>query len=133
MAVAGVVAVAGVAVAFPRRRLVRVEVGGRSMAPALQPGDRVLVVRGLRPRPGDVVAVTDPRLRSRLLVKRVRAIGADRRLELVGDNAVASTDSRTFGSVPHTLVTGRVVWRYWPPHRRGRPIGAGSGRRTRLR
>lgn len=106
-------------VASALRRVVRVEVDGHSMAPALQAGDRVVVVRGLAPRAGDVVAVPDPRRPSRLLVKRVRSVGADAGLELAGDNARASTDSRAFGAVASSEVVGRVVWRYWPPHRRG--------------
>src|SRR5438874_12557495 len=39
----------------------RVEVHGDSMRPGLEPGDRLLVVGLGRPRPGDVVAVVDPR------------------------------------------------------------------------
>ena len=117
------------AVAVGARRLVRVEVSGHSMAPQLLPGDRVVALRGLPTRPGDVVAAVDPRGGSRLLVKRVAAVQPDGALVLVGDNPVASTDSRTFGPVPARLVTGRVVWRYLPRNRRG-PVG---GRRYRVR
>src|SRR6266576_3136785 len=41
----------------------RVAVHGDSMRPGLEPGDRLLVTAwpGWRPRPGDVVAVVDPR------------------------------------------------------------------------
>ncbi len=102
------------------RRLLRVEVQGRSMAPGLQPADRLLAIRGLRLRPGDVVTAADPRQPSRVLVKRIVSVSTDGRVELAGDNQGASTDSRTFGSVPAALVTGRVLWRYWPPHRRSR-------------
>src|SRR5205807_5623378 len=49
----------------------RVAVQGDSMRPALEPGDRLLVLRLLRPRPGDVVAVVDPRDGERVMVKRV--------------------------------------------------------------
>ena len=95
------------------------------MAPALLPGDRLVVV-GLPwlpqpwPKPGAVVAVRDPRLPSRILIKRVSAI--DRRrgtLEVVGDHRRASTDSRTFGPVPRSSVVGRAVYRYAPPGRSG--------------
>ncbi|MDQ3354795.1 MAG: S26 family signal peptidase [Actinomycetota bacterium] len=103
------------------RRLLRVEVQGMSMAPGLLPGDRLLAIRGQAPRVGDVVTTGDPRHPARTLVKRVVVLDADRGVELAGDNATASTDSRTFGAVPPELVTGRVVWRYWPPERRGRP------------
>ena len=65
-----------VAVAALFRSVRRFEVTGSSMAPALRPGDRVVVVRvpwRLQPwpKPGDIVAVRDPRLPSRILVKRV--------------------------------------------------------------
>ncbi len=101
------------------RRLQRIEVQGESMAPGLLPGDRLLAVGGLSPRVGDIVTATDPRQASRVLVKRIASVGPDR-VELAGDNPGASTDSRTFGPVPPALVTGRVLWRYWPPSRRGR-------------
>lgn len=99
----------------------RVVVEGTSMAPTLAPGDRLLVVRARRPRVGDLVALSDPRRRGRLLVKRVAGERSGL-LELRGDNPVASTDSRTFGPVPPSAVRGRVVRRYWPPERRG-PVG----------
>lgn len=97
----------------------RVVVEGRSMAPTLLPGDRLLVVRARRLCPGDLVAVPDPRRQQRLLVKRVAATSGGF-VELRGDNRDASTDSRVFGDVPERLVRGRVVRRYAPPHRRGR-------------
>ncbi len=101
------------------RPVVRVEVGGSSMVPTLLPGDRVVAARTLAPRVGDVAAVADPRAASRLLVKRVVAVHPDGGVEVAGDNPAASTDSRTFGRVAAGGVTGRVVWRYWPPERRG--------------
>ena len=110
------ITVGAVAVA---RSVVRVEVGGSSMVPTLLPGDRVVAVRTLATRVGDVVAVADPRMASRLLVKRVVTVHADGGVEVAGDNPAASTDSRTFGRVSGGGVRGRVVWRYWPPERRG--------------
>lgn len=101
------------------RRLQRVEVQGDSMAPGLQPGDRLLAVRGLDPRGGDIVTAADPRQRSRVLVKRVASVTRADGVELAGDNPGASTDSRTFGPVPLAMIQARVLWRYWPPPRRG--------------
>jgi nickel-type superoxide dismutase maturation protease len=101
------------------RLIRRVKVAGLSMAPALLPGDRVLVLRVRRPRVGEVVALPDPRLASRVLVKRVAAVDGSR-LTLLGDNPGQSTDSRTFGPVDRADIHGRVVYRYWPPERRGR-------------
>jgi nickel-type superoxide dismutase maturation protease len=117
---AGITAGAVAAAVATARSTVRVEVGGHSMVPTLFPGDRVVAVGRLAPRVGDVVAVGDPRAASRLLVKRVIAVGPDRSIEVAGDNPVASTDSRRFGPVAAGLVAGRVVWRYWPRERRGR-------------
>jgi nickel-type superoxide dismutase maturation protease len=121
------VAVAGgaVAVALLGRTFRRVEVSGSSMRPALLPGDRLLVVsppvlRPRWPRPGEVIAVRDPRDPSRVLVKRVARI--DRRrgtLEVLGDARGASTDSREFGPLPRSAVVGRAVYRYAPAGRSG--------------
>ena len=88
------------------------------MRPALEPGDRLLIVRVRRPRPGQVVAVADPRHPARLVVKRVADVsGAG--LVVLGDNAPASTDSRHFGPVAPGRVRGRAVYRYWPESSRG--------------
>ena len=117
------------------RSVIRVEVQGDSMAPTLRPGDRMVAVRGLQARPGDIVAARDPRAPSRMLVKRVAYIDADRRLHLAGDDPSASTDSRTFGPVTGSDLVARVVWRYWPRARRG-PLprtGPPGGRRQAFR
>ena len=107
------------------RSVLRVEVVGDSMAPALVAGDRLVVLRfpfvvQPWPQPGTVVAVRDPREPSRILVKRVA--WADRRtgaLEVRGDAPCASTDSRTFGPVARSDLVGRAVYRYAPAARSG--------------
>jgi nickel-type superoxide dismutase maturation protease len=100
----------------------RVNVVGASMRPSLEPGDRLLVVGFSRPRPGDVVAVVDPRDGERVMVKRVAAVDAAG-VTVLGDAPDASTDSRTFGPVRPDQVLGRAVYRYWPAERRGRLRG----------
>ncbi len=114
-----VVIAAGVAASLVRL-VRRVEVDGDSMRPTLRPGDRLVVVAGRRARVGDLVTLPDPRAPSRQVVKRV--ITRDGATVMVrGDNPDASTDSRTFGPVPAESIGGRVVYRYHPADRRGRP------------
>lgn len=105
--------------AWAARRLDVVEVRGRSMAPTLLPGDRLLVARVRRVEVGDVVLAADPRDASRELVKRVAGIGPGG-VALAGDNPAFSTDARAFGAIPASTVRWRVVARYWPPARIGR-------------
>ncbi|MGC8498641.1 MAG: S26 family signal peptidase [Acidimicrobiales bacterium] len=96
------------------RRLVhlvarRVEVEGLSMTPTYRPGERVLVVRRWRPvRPGDVVLARDPRDPHRWLLKRCLARRGDA-VDLRGDNAAVSTDSRDFGDVSSRAIGWLVV------------------------
>ena len=76
------------------------------MAPTYAPGERLTAIRRMRRvRVGDVVVSPDPRDPERLLLKRCVA-RRGRSLELRGDNASASTDSRDFGPVPE----GDVRW-----------------------
>jgi signal peptidase I len=115
-----------VAVVAAWRWLLRVEVEGSSMSPALQPGDRLLVLGPPRVprawiRPGAVVAVPDPRHPGRTLIKRVSTVDPRRQtVEVLGDAREASTDSREFGPVPRASIRGLAVYRYGPPGRKGR-------------
>lgn len=108
----------------------RITVRGRSMAPALLAGERLLVDRLAyvhnRPRPGDVVLVAHalrPELR---MVKRLAGVPGDtiggRTLGrgeywVLGDNTDESTDSREFGPVRRRDLLGRAWVRYWPAER----------------
>ena len=99
-----------------------VAVSGRSMAPALLPGDWLIVesltYRRRRPRAREIVLARDPRHPSRELVKR--AFPTSRRRYLVlGDAQRASTDSRTFGELRAEAIRWRVAFRYWPLRRVG--------------
>lgn len=114
-AAVGVVAAVVAAVGVHERFVVR----GMSMAPTLQPGDRLLVRRWPRRlAPGALVVVAAPPAPRRLVVKRVVSVrGAQ--VTVRGDNPEASTDSRTYGPVPRAALRGRVVYRYAPPERAG--------------
>lgn len=98
----------------------RVEVTGASMRPTLAPGDRLLLRPPVSVRPGDIVALRDPRS-TRMVIKRVvwRSGG---RIFVRGDNASASTDSRHYGTVSVRGVRGVAWLRYAPPDRVGRMI-----------
>jgi signal peptidase I len=105
--------------AAARRWLDVVEVRGRSMAPTLLPGDRLVVARLHRtPRVGEVVLAPDPGRPRRELVKRV-AIVEPGAVALRGDNVAASTDAR----VAPDRVRWRAVLRYWPPGRATSRLG----------
>jgi nickel-type superoxide dismutase maturation protease len=104
----------------------RVQVTGDSMLPALRSGDRLLVGPTFGVRPGAVVAVVEPGAPGRLLVKRLHAVGPDW-VDVRGDNDAASFDSRHFGPIPRTMVTGRIIYRYAPPGRAGWFPGARAG------
>jgi nickel-type superoxide dismutase maturation protease len=103
---------------YLRQRYTRYVVAGESMLPAYRPGDFLLVdtwaYRRRSPAAGEVVLSRDPRYPSRVLLKRIAGVNPDGALELAGDHAAASTDSRDFGPVPPELVVGKVVRRYWP-------------------
>ena len=99
-----------------RRLLDVVVVSGTSMLPTLRPGDCLLVRRGGRVRPGDVVVVEFLARPGVLAVKRaVRP--RDGAWHVESDNPAAGDDSRSFGAGE---VCGRVLLRYWPPSAFGR-------------
>jgi nickel-type superoxide dismutase maturation protease len=116
------------------RRLDVVEVEGRSMAPALLPGDRLLVesISYARrpPRPGEVVLARDPRHASRELIKRVAVVDRER-VHLRGDAPGESTDSRDFGEVAVSSVQWRAIARYWPRRRLALLSGPPAAKRSR--
>ena len=111
------------------RSLVRVE--GESMRPTLAPGQLVATLPAWLPgalRPGRIVVARDPRDPDRSVIKRVERVEAGS-VWLVGDNPIASTDSRFFGGVP-TAAIRRVVVVRLPPRQRSqgaRPTGGGLG------
>lgn len=96
-----------------RRRVV--EVVNESMLPTLQPGDTLLydprAYRRTAPAPGDLVVVAHPQRPELRLVKRVSALLAGDRVEIRGDNAARSEDSRHFGPVARSALAGRITSR----------------------
>jgi nickel-type superoxide dismutase maturation protease len=113
------------AIAVMRWRPFRIAVEGRSMLPALQPGEFLLAVRSRRLRRGALVVLEHPGRTGLEIVKRVAALPgegdlAPNQLWVVGEAAEASTDSRVFGPVERSAIRGVVVMRYWPPSRAGR-------------
>lgn len=97
------------------RLVMRCEVVGSSMVPVLNPGDRVVFFRRFRSQslqPGRIVAFEDPRGgAAQLMIKRVFAVRGDE-VVVLGDNARASTDSRTFGPIRAADVEWVFVRRY---------------------
>lgn len=68
---------------------------------------------------GRIVVAIDPRDRSTLVIKRLVSFDDDS-FELLGDNAEVSTDSRTIGRFPNSMLLGKVVYRYFPMSSAGR-------------
>jgi len=111
----------------------RVAVEEESMAPALAPGDWLLLDPTSRrwPRRGSIVVFREPDS-GILAIKRVAARPGDRvRISagvlhlgpedawLLGDNTGVSLDSRRYGPVPLDALVGRAWFRYGPMRRIG--------------
>jgi len=100
--------------------LARFRVEERSMSPALDPGNYVIVNRWAyrrhEPAIGDLVVLQDPQREGRFLCKRIAEVEASGLYIVRGDNAAVSRDSRTFGPVPRRLILGKV-WTSVRPRR----------------
>jgi phage repressor protein C with HTH and peptisase S24 domain len=91
-------------------------VRGRSMAPTLHDGDRLLVLHGARPSAGLVAVV---RFADGVVaVKRLDHHDADG-WWVARDNPLEGRDSWSAGAVPDTDVLAVVLARVWP---RPRPV-----------
>jgi len=80
------------------------------MAPTLRSGDQVLIRRGPRAHPGDVV-VARFRANPDLVVAKRAVREQDGGWYVSSDNPYAASDSAVHGTAD---VIGRVVLRYWP-------------------
>ena len=123
----------------------RVAVAEGSMAPALAPGDWLLLDPTTRrwPRRGSIVVFREPDS-GILAIKRV-AVGPGDRIRipagilhlgpdeawLLGDNAAISIDSRRYGPVTLDAFVGRAWFRYGPLNRLGPITSRSAVRRDR--
>ena len=95
----------------------RRQVNGRSMHPTLPDGAIVLidtaVYQHTLPQIGDIVLAQHPFETNNKMIKRITAVDEDARYFLQGDNPdlLASTDSRSFGSVNQKHILAKVTHR----------------------
>lgn len=85
---------------------------GDSMLPTLKQGDCVFINPSAKPKVGDIVLFRHPFKQSVNVVKRLAQITSDGRYFLVGDNALESTDSRSFGAISAKDILGVAVCRF---------------------
>lgn len=85
-------------------------VSGLSMIPTLAPGERLLVRLDGPIVLGDIVVFNREQ---QFDIKRILRIEADG-IFVQGDNDLVSTDSRTYGLIPHENVIGVATYRLWP-------------------
>lgn len=132
-------------IAFPHTPTPRTQMAGPSMMPTMSAAGEICIestlahrLRADAPARGALVTFTSPLDPGRLVCKRVLGLPGDvvcvdplgarapsaqhvvvprGHLWLVGDNAAASRDSRTYGPVSMALVRGRLVARVSPPAR----------------
>lgn len=85
---------------------------GDSMLPTLKEGDCVFINPSAKPKVGDIVLFRHPFKQSVNVVKRLAQITPDGRYFLLGDNALESTDSRSFGAIAAKDILGVAVCRF---------------------
>lgn len=95
------------------RRRKRFKITGVSMLPSLKPGDEILldpyIYHQQLPQIGDIVVTTHPHQKQLSIVKRIKAINSDGSYFLTGDNSIASTDSRNWGTIELSDFIGKVT------------------------
>ncbi|BDA39215.1 nickel-type superoxide dismutase maturation protease [Candidatus Atelocyanobacterium thalassae] len=95
----------------------RLKVEGWSMSPCLNPGDELLVSRQTSNHPtpfiSDIIIMSHPCCPDLRLIKRVISVNKDGSCFVRGDNALCSTDSRSFGWIEPKLIFGHVTSRFF--------------------
>lgn len=88
--------------------LLKFQIKGNSMAPALKEDDVVLVNRLSyflsKPKIGDAVVLK----RKKFVIKRIAGI-KEKKVFVIGDNEKESTDSRSFGWINKEEIVGKVM------------------------
>ena len=84
---------------------------GTSMERTLKEGD-LITYKKLNPKNtdlkiGDIVVASHPKTKNKLIIKRIHRIYQNK-LDLRGDNALSSTDSRELGLIELDLIIGKV-------------------------
>ena len=95
--------------------VVRFIVEGNSMAPTFRPGEHLLINKFIykikNPKKGDIIALSDPRDKNRILLKRILEVEDDM-VNVISDNVGEGTDSRVFGKINTKNIIGKVFFRY---------------------
>ena len=81
------------------------------MEPIAQDGNFVFVRKYFPrelPRDGDIIAVFDPRKRSRIILKRIKKKFSDVAYKIEGDNTQNSTGSHRFGAISNRDIIGKM-------------------------
>lgn len=95
------------------RRRKRLKVVGRSMYPTLKPGDEILLdpyaYRQNLPQADDLIVTMHPCQNNLAIVKRIDFIDVKGNYFLIGDNPLASTDSREWGAIALEDIRGKVT------------------------
>jgi len=102
-------------------------VHGSSMVPNFENGDYLIVdevsYQFRQPQRGEVIIFRYPKDPSQFFIKRVAGLPgenignitlANDEYFVLGDNTLASSDSRFWGPVKSNLIIGRAILRLWP-------------------
>lgn len=110
-------------------RLGKAIVRGFSMVPTLGDHDQLLISYDAPFKVGDVVVFTH---QGRYDIKRIESI-SDQGVFVVGDNEIASMDSRSYGHINPELIIGKAIFRINPSWGRIPKKGAVIRKRQRRR